>query len=359
MTSFGRGLVVGKFCPLHRGHQWLLDRAQLECSELIILSYTKPEWPGFDPDRRERWLAALYPAATRLVLDDMRLEEACRQRGLVVVKLPDNDAPDDTHRQFVAWVLRHLLETTVDAAFTSEAYGEGFAAALSREQRVRGAGPVRHVMVDARRKAVAVSGTSLRGDIHGLRQHLAPEVYRDFVRRVAFLGGESTGKSTLAQQLAQIYKTEFAAEYGRELWEEKGGALLKDDMLHIAKTQVAREDSLALQATRYLFCDTTPLTTALYSQALFGEIRNALDMLAHRAYDATFLCSPDVPFVQDGTRRDEAFRRWQHSWYKQELRMRGIEHQVLTGSWQQRMAAVQERLSDGDRFEQHRRFSDV
>ncbi|BDU21741.1 AAA family ATPase [Dyella sp. GSA-30] len=347
MKTFGHGLIVGKFCPLHRGHQYLLERAQHECERLIILSYTKPELPGCEPARRERWLADLYPEATRLVLDDMRLAAECRQRSLPVTVVPDNSASDDTHRQFVAWLLKHLLETTVDVVFTSEAYGEGFAAVLSREQQADGGPAVRHVMVDAERHAVPVSGTALRADIHGLRRHLAPGVYKDFIRRVAFLGGESTGKSVLAQQLASRLQTVHAAEYGRELWEAKQGVLIKNDMIHIAQTQMAREDSLAPTAVQYLFCDTTPLTTALYSQALFGEVSEELNVLARRTYDRVFLCAPDVPFVQDGTRRDEAFRRWQHEWYVRELHAGGVAYRLLTGSWETRMSTVLSELAVG------------
>jgi NadR type nicotinamide-nucleotide adenylyltransferase len=345
VTAFSKGLVVGKFCPLHRGHEYLLDRAQAACGQLIILSYTKPEFPGCEPERRERWLRELYPDAVRLVLDDARLAQACRHRGLPVVMLPDNDAPDDTQRRFVAWVLRHLLDTAVDAVFTSESYGEGFAAVLSSEQQGAGGPSVAHVMVDQQRQAVPVSGATIRADVHGSRAYLAPEVYRDFVGRVAILGGESTGKSTLAVSLAERLSTFHAAEYGRELWEAKHGALVKDDMLHIAQTQVAREETLALQANRFLICDTTPLTTALYSEVMFGEVVDELVMLSGRAYDHVLLCSPDVPFVQDGTRRDEAFRQWQHAWYVRELQARGIRYGLLSGGWEARLAAAQRWLA--------------
>jgi NadR type nicotinamide-nucleotide adenylyltransferase len=340
VKAFAHGLVVGKFCPLHRGHQYLLDRAQRECEHLVIISYTKPELPGYEPARRERWLADLYPGATRLVLDDTRLAAECRRRGLSVTEVPDNSGSDDVHRQFVAWLLMHLLGVAVDAVFTSEAYGDGFAAVLSREQQANGGPSVRHVMVDAERHAVPISGTALRADIHRLRSYLAPEVYKGFVQRVALLGGESTGKSVLAEQLASRLQTVHAAEYGRELWEARQGILVKDDMIHIARTQMAREESLIPRAIRYLFCDTTPLTTALYSHALFAEISEELRALAGNAYDQVFLCGIDVPFVQDGTRRDEAFRRWQHEWYVQELQANGVAFQLLTGTWEARLSTV-------------------
>ncbi len=179
MRRFGTGLVVGKFCPLHRGHQYLLDRARAQSARLLVVSYTKPEFDGCGPERRERWLAALYPGALRLVLDDVRLARRCREKGLAPCTLPTNEAGDEAHRGFVAWLLHEVLVMDVDAVFTSEAYGDGFAAALSRAQQARGDPAVAHVAVDPGRHTVPVSGTRIRADIHGFRHWLDPVVYRD------------------------------------------------------------------------------------------------------------------------------------------------------------------------------------
>ncbi|GAB3507824.1 AAA family ATPase [Pseudoxanthomonas daejeonensis] len=346
MSAFAHGLVVGKFCPLHIGHQLLLNYAQESCEELTVLSYTKPGFPGMDAPRREEWLSALYPRATHWVLDDDRLAAHCRQRGVAVQTLPQNDNGDDVHRQFVAWLLREVIGRPVDVIFTSEAYGPGFAQALSRCQLAIGEPEVSHVSVDMGRRQLPISGTAIRGDLHAHRQWLSPLVYKDFVRRVAIVGGESTGKSTLAVALAQAFGTVHAPEYGRELWEAQGGILAESDLLHIARTQVAREDSLSLTASRFLMCDTTPLTTLLYARAMFGRSDPALDYLAQRGYDRWILCDPDVPFVQDGTRRNDAFRHEQHKQYLEELAARGTRYLRLSGAWDTRIitaiAAVEE-----------------
>ena len=102
MKPFRTGLVVGKFAPLHHGHQLLLDEADRACEEVVILSYSKPEFEGYGPARRERWLRRLYPRAKVHVLDDARLAEACDARSVARVELPANDASDDVHRRFVA-----------------------------------------------------------------------------------------------------------------------------------------------------------------------------------------------------------------------------------------------------------------
>jgi HTH-type transcriptional repressor of NAD biosynthesis genes len=344
MTTFDTGLVIGKFCPLHLGHQRVLDQARAQCRRLVVISYTRPEFAGMEPERRERWLAALYPDAMRLVVDDERLADHCRQRGLEARRIPDNDDPDEIHRGFTAWLLHAILGVGVDAVFTSEAYGDGLAQSLTDAQRSRGGPHVVHVSVDPGRIRIPVSGTAARSDIHAHRHYLDPIVYRDFVQRVAILGGESTGKSTLAKQLAANLGTVHVAEYGRELWEQRNGALRESDMVDIARTQVAREQACADGAHRFVFCDTTPLTTLLYAQAMFGKAEPELALLAERPYHQVLLCAPDIPFVQDGTRRDEAFRQWQHAWYVRTLGERRIGYTLIHGDGQQRTAMAQRAL---------------
>jgi NadR type nicotinamide-nucleotide adenylyltransferase len=330
---FRRGLVVGKFCPLHLGHEFLIRRAQAQCDEVILLSYTKPGFEGYGRERRLGWLQRRFPDAMSWVLDDTWLAAQCRAKGLPLRELPLDDAPDDVHRRFVAWVLAEVLGSAVDAVFTSERYGDGFADVLSRELGA----PVLHVCVDLDRNTIPVSGTQIRANPLAGRHLLAPEVYADFVPRVALLGGESTGKTTLASALALALGTTWAPEYGRDLWEQQGGVLRFEDMEHIAQRQVLREQQQARSADGVLLCDTTPLTTLLYSEAMFGRATEALQQLARRRYALTLLCMPDFPFVQDGTRRDDTFRRQQHHWYERALAARGIDYMELTGSVEQRV----------------------
>lgn len=179
-----------------------------------------------------------------------------------------------------------------------------------------------------------------RTDVHRHREWLDPVVYASFVERVCFLGGESTGKSTLSAELASRMGTAAVAEYGRELWEAKDGKLEFQDLLKIAREQVRREKIAARQAHRFLFCDTSPLTTLLYSLEMFGRADPELHDLARRTYDHVFLCVPDFPLVQDGTRRDEAFRQRQHKWYECELNARGISFTRLQRGIQDRVQSI-------------------
>jgi HTH-type transcriptional repressor of NAD biosynthesis genes len=247
----------------------------------------------------------------------------------------------------VAFLCRCVLGVEVDAVFTSEDYGDGFAASLESAQREHnpGAPSVAHICVDRARDMIPISATSIRADVHAHRQWLSPEVYASFVRRVCILGGESSGKSTLAKELAAALDTTHVAEYGRLLWEEKAGTLAFDDMLRIAETQIMLEESAAGSARELLICDTSPLTTMLYSEHLFGRVDPALERMATSSrYDLTVLCAPDFPFVQDGTRQDDVFRRFQHQWYLDKLEARGDRWVLVRGSVEQRVRTVSEHL---------------
>lgn len=339
MSRFGRGLVVGKFSPLHLGHELLIERALALCDEVVLISYSEPELARCDRAERERWLAEKYPQATRLVVDDALLRERCSALGIDAPTLPRNDAPAEEHRALVAWLCMTLLDRTVDAVFTSESYGDAFAADLTRRFRAarRRSTGIRHVCVDPARAAVPISATEIRADPHARRAYLSPLVYASFVERVCLLGGESSGKSTLAKTLAARAGSRWAPEYGRELWEQRGGRLDFADMVAIAREQVRREEELARRARRWLFCDTSPLTTLLYSLELFGKADPELETLASRSYDHVFLCAPDFAFVQDGTRRDEAFRARQHAWYVAELTRRNVRFHLLEGTLEERL----------------------
>ncbi len=347
---FQRGLVVGKFAPLHRGHELVIRRAFDECEEVVIISYCKPEFAGCEAARRESWLSQLFPAARILVPTDKGLAalpgNSCRFR-----EVPSNDADETIHRRFCGFLCAEVLGVTVDAVFTSEDYGNGFAKDLTgcfREHR-SDIPEIQHVLVDPSRKTAPVSGTWLRENVHAHRQWLSPEVYGSFVQRVCLAGGESSGKSTLAEVLALEFGTLHVPEYGRALWESKNGKLVFGDMVHIARQQVALEEEATGRANRFLFCDTSPLTTLFYSRHLFGRAEAELEQLADRFYDLVVLCAPDFAFVQDGTRQPESFRARQHTWYLKELTARGIPFLRAEGTVADRVRSVGKALATLDR----------
>ena len=313
--KYGLGLVVGKFAPLHQGHEALIDHASKQCDRLLILSYTKPEFDRCGVVNRRKWLTQRFPQHESVVIDDHWLHSECRRLGLTVRRMPDNSEDDSTQQAFLAWLLEAVLSRRPDAMFCSESYGPACAALLTHAL----AHPVEAVVVDLHRTQHPISASEIRRAPLRHLDWLSPPVRAAFVPRICLLGGESTGKTTLATALAHRFGCEWVPEYGRELWEQKNGVLSEADLLDIAKEQVRREEEMAGHSRPFLFCDTSPLTTWGYSLWMFGRASDELALRAQRPYDLYVLCEPDFPFVQDGTRRDESFRTTQQAWYENQL----------------------------------------
>lgn len=346
VKRFARGLVVGKFCPLHYGHERVIDAALETCDEVFVLGYTRPEFEYCEPVERRRWFDLRYPASRTsrlrvLILGADEIQAECARWGVVTSApvMPHNEDSEDVHREFCGWVCRELFGSSVDAVFTSETYGDGFAASLARQF----GHPVAHVAVDPARGLVPASGTALRRDPWAGRSLMAPEVSASLVPRIALLGGESSGKTSLAQAVAQALGTITVEEYGRELWVEQGGAVLSyEDLQRVAEVQVEREYRAAVVASAgaAIVCDTTPLTTLFYSLKDHGIASPRLLELSRRRYALNVLCEADFPFVQDGTRRDAAFRDEQHAWYLEQLSDRNAKVLRVGGSLASRIDQV-------------------
>ena len=163
------------------------------------------------------------------------------------------------------------------------------------------------------------------------------------VRRVAILGAESTGKSTLAAALAVHYHTVWVPEYLREFVATQGRVPFEQDQVGIAQVQLERERAAAAGASRFLFCDTTPFMTAIYSGVYWGRVDPPLAAL-DVAYDyaLTLVAAPDVPWVADGLQREsEAVRLEVHQALIDKLERRGIAFTLLTGALEQRLPQAQ------------------
>jgi NadR type nicotinamide-nucleotide adenylyltransferase len=167
------------------------------------------------------------------------------------------------------------------------------------------------------------------------------------VRRIAVLGAESSGKSTLCEALARRYDTLWVPEYLREFVEVNGRVPFEADQYGIARTQLAREDAAAAQANRFLFCDTTPLMTALYSRVYWGRVDAQLDALARRHdYALTLVTAPDTPWVADGLMREsEEVRERVFGMVEGELDARGIRFVLVEGDLPHRLRQVEAALS--------------
>ena len=316
-----RGLVIGKFYPPHRGHGYLIESARARVDELYVIVCGKPEHvpPG---ELRAAWLREIHPEARVLLVDD-RLD------------------PEDSR----AWAEHTVgwLGFVPDVVFTSEDYGENYARFLGCE----------HVLVDRTRRAVPVSGTRVRLDPLGCWEYLEPPVRAYYAKRVCLVGAESTGKTTLARDLAAHYRTVWVPEYGREYSERKLGEdgeyrWRAEEFAHIAAAQCALEEAAARLADRVLICDTDAFATGVWHRRYMGGARSAaveeIDASRVRRPDLYLLTDVDTPFVQDGTRDGELVRAWMHDAFVEELTARCLPFRHLSGTRPERLAAAVEHV---------------
>jgi len=240
---------------------------------------------------RAQWMRTLYPQLENIVVRQDPIGDV-REFG---DKFPYDDIVDKDNPIFAPTYAADLsFLDPFDYVFSSEEYGEPFAKALGAQ----------HVVVDIAREMLPISGTMIRENLYDHRGWVDPVVYRDLIKKIVFVGTESTGKSTLAKALADELGTRWTHEFGRELWEAQNLQGSFADMLKIATNQYKREQAAILHSRDFLFCDTNAFTTLQWSIMAHGTADERLIDLVRKTKDeyTWFLCSNDFGWVQDGTR---------------------------------------------------------
>ena len=314
---FHTGVVIGKFYPPHAGHAHLINTAVENCDHVTVIVCGKKSHT-IDPELRASWIRQIHSTVDVKLIDDV---------------YPETDSPLWA-RLTIGW-----LGYIPDAAFTSEAYGEPWSRCMG----------CAHVSVDPPRKTYPISGTLVREAPLEHLDMLHPIVRSYFVKRVVLVGAESTGKSTLAQALAEEYQTSWVPEVGRYYWEGKmhdarGLSWCTSEFVHIARLQTELEDALAEQANKVLFSDTDAFATSIWHERYVGHPSSEVQVIAsaRKRPDLYVLTSDDIPFVQDGTRDGEHIRHWMHERFEKELSARGVPFVLARGSLDERIAQVKE-----------------
>lgn len=164
------------------------------------------------------------------------------------------------------------------------------------------------------------------------------------VLRIALFGPESTGKSTLAEQVAAHFDEPWVPEYVREFWDVHEATIVAADLDAIARGQIAHEDAAAARARRAVFCDTELLTNVLWADLLFPGhcppwVRAAAEERCRR-FSLYLFCDTDLPWEPDPQRcfPDEAGRAMCRRLWLDTLTSRGLPHVRLSGDLESRRA---------------------
>jgi nicotinamide riboside kinase len=160
--------------------------------------------------------------------------------------------------------------------------------------------------------------------------------------RIALFGPESTGKTTLAIQLAEHFETAWVPEFARDYLQEKWNTTAKicevSDMLPIAYGQTQLENDALSKANKFLFCDTNLMVTKVFSEVYYNYCNPALDRAARKhEYDMFFLTDIDVPWEKDDLRDKPEGREVVFEAFKQALIDSKKPFVVLSGDQETRL----------------------
>ncbi|NHM05910.1 DUF4301 family protein [Flavobacterium sp. CYK-4] len=161
------------------------------------------------------------------------------------------------------------------------------------------------------------------------------------ISKIALFGPESTGKTTLAKQLAEHFQTAWAPEYARDYlqkkWDDYQQTCDPDDLIPIAIGQTRLENEALLTANKYLFCDTCLLVTKVFSEIYYNFCDPALEKAARKhKYDLFFLTDIDVPWEKDDLRDAPEGRDQSFAIFRQALIDLDKPYITLTGNAQER-----------------------
>ncbi len=326
------GFTLGKFAPLHKGHQYVIETAIKEMDEVIVMIYDT-NVINIPLTVRAEWIRKLYPKVK-------------------VIEAWDGPEGYSNSREYEIkeeeYILKMLEGKKITHFYSSEHYGEHVSRALGAIDR----------RVDNKRKMIPISATMLREDYFKYRDYINEVVYRDLIIKVVFVGAMSTGKSTITEMLAKKYNTSFASEYGRDYWTEHqvDRRITFEAFNEITKGHIEREEMAIKNANKYLFCDTNAITTYMYALDYHGKapeflIRTALEN-QHR-YDIFFLCDDDIPYDDTWDRSGDQKRKVFHKQIIADLKMRRIPYIVLSGSLEERIKKVDSVL---EKFEKYNNF---
>lgn len=161
--------------------------------------------------------------------------------------------------------------------------------------------------------------------------------------KVVLFGPESTGKTTLSEQLARHYNTVWVPEYAREYlqkkWNDERKTCEPHDLLPIAEGQMRLENELTEKATNILVCDTDLLETKVYSEAYYvGHCDPLLEKYAlQNAYDLYLLTYIDIPWVGDDLRDKPNEREKMFAYFKETLVKYNRNFVILKGDKKTRL----------------------
>lgn len=289
--------MFGKFYPLHTGHIYLIQRACSQMDELhVMLCHDEPR------DRALFENSSMSQQPT--VSDRLRwlLQTFKYQKNIHIHSFGEQGIEPYPH----GW---DLWSNAIKAFMAEKGIVPSFiySSELQDAPCYRKYLGIETILIDPERSFMNISGSQIRQDPFRYWDYIPTEVKPFFVRTVAILGGESSGKSTLVNKLANIFNTTSAWEYGRDYeFSHLGGdemALQYSDYDKIALGQAQYVDFAVKYANKVAFIDTDFVTTQAFCKKYEGREPPFVQALIDEyRFDQVILLENNTPWVADGLR---------------------------------------------------------
>lgn len=333
------GMYGGSFDPLHVGHIHDIIRAASICEELYIMISWCYGRESTSKELRYRWI----------------LNSTRHLPNVKIILVEDEAVSKEEYNTDYYWEkgaadIKNAIEKPIDVVFCGTDYfgTNRFESLYCPESDV--------VYFD--RSEVPISSTDIRTWALGNWDYI-PAVCKDYyAQKVLIVGGESTGKSTLVQNLAMAYNTNFVSEVGRDTCDYAGGEdyMIAEDLYENILRQKINVMDAARHSNRILFVDTDAITTLFYSKFLLGEgskedikcTNLAKSVSSIDNWDLVIFLEPDVEFIQDGTRNEKikSDREKYSEQIKHLLRKYGVEFHTIGGDYLNRFNKAKELIEN-------------
>lgn len=310
-----KGLVFGKFMPLHKGHLALIDFACNNCDTLcvVICHSEKEPIPG---EIRKQWIDKEIKKYPNAFFISFQYDEN---------KLPSTSESSRLVSEIWANAFKKIAPDA-NMLFTSEPYGDYVAEFMQ----------IKHIMFDNKRAIVPVSASQIRALPFKYWHLIADAAKSFFIKKIALVGSESTGKTTLTEKLASHYNTVFVPEMAREII-EKTEECIYDDLVKIAELHARRILEKMPESNKLFFADTDILTTKSYSHFLFGkELTVDAWIESANKFDLYLFMETDCEYIQDGTRLSLQERNRLSENHKVLFKTAGVPIEYISGNWNER-----------------------
>jgi len=327
------GFFGGKFLPLHKGHMYAINQALQQVTRLYVVLSS-----GENYDKTICKIAGIKYMPPEERLNWLGEELAKSPIRYKIIHIEDRPFDNEHDWEYGAQLIKQQIPEKITHVFSSEPeYTEKFSALYPG---------TKHVLLDETRRTYPISSTMIRDNLFDNWDFLTPGAKRFLSKKVAIVGTESCGKSTLAERLAKHFVTEYVHELGRDYCDKYSNQLTVDSFDDIAMQHWLEQRKLAGKANKVLFVDSDAIATQYFLDMYFTGAYSPVveSIVSLQDYDLVMYLEPDVPWIDDGLRfaGDDDVRKANNIKLKGMYHDRGIDLHCICGNYEKRFSqAVQ------------------